>query len=263
MEGAIIGDIIGSVYEVNNPGTVDFDLFTASSHVSDDSVLTVAVADALMNDQSFFNRYRYWGRAFPDAGYGKFFKEWLFSDTDDQGKSFGNGAAMRVSPVAWLCQSLEEVLTVAKQSALPTHHHPEAIKGAQAIAAAIFMARQKRSKPEIKQYIETQFGYTLDKDIAWLRAHYQFDSTAPGSVPEAIFIFLVSNHYEETIRNAISIGGDTDTIACMAGGIAEAYYGPVPDPIRQEALRRVPVSMLAVLQQFQLRVFPTMFGKSM
>ncbi len=262
MEGAIIGDIIGSVYEVNNPGTVDFELFIASSHVSDDSVLTVAVADALMNNKSFFDSYRYWGRQYPEAGYGKFFKEWLFSDTNDTGKSFGNGAAMRVSPVGWLFDSLEEVLAVAEQSALPTHHHPEAIKGAQAIASAVFLARQKHTKSEIKRYIETRFGYMLDKDLAWLRAHYQFDSTAPGSVPEAIFIFLVSNHYEETIRNAISIGGDTDTIACMAGGIAEAYYGPVPDSIRQEAFSRMPVPMLTILEQFKVRVFPAMFGKS-
>jgi ADP-ribosylglycohydrolase len=251
MIGAIIGDIIGSVYEVNNTRTTDFELFRSDSHVSDDSVLTIAVADSLTSERSYFDSYRYWGRKFPDAGYGKFFKVWLHSDTNEQGQSFGNGAAMRVSPVAWYHNDLESVLSEAGKSAIPTHGHPDAIIGAKAIAASIFLARQKNPKNVIRRYITDTFNYNLDKSLDWLRVNNKFDSTAPGSVPEAIFVFLVSNSYEETIRNAVSIGGDTDTIACMSGGIAEAFYGSIPENIMKEGLKRIPKEFEEVIARFR------------
>lgn len=256
MLGAIIGDIIGSVYEVNNHRTTDFPLFTEASHVSDDSVLTLAVADSLLNKTSYFNSYRAWGRKFPDAGYGKFFKQWLHSDSEERGVSFGNGAAMRVSPVAYYCNTLEEVLTEARLSAEPTHGHQDAIQGAQAIAACIFLARTGSSREEIKQYVENTFGYALDKTLPWLREHNQFDSTAPGSVPEAITVFLLSDDYESTIRNAVSIGGDTDTIACMAGGIAEAFYQSIPDHMIREAVNRMPPEFKVILEKFMNTYIP-------
>jgi ADP-ribosylglycohydrolase len=154
MLGSIIGDIIGSVYEVNNHRSTEFELFRSDSHVSDDSVLTIAVADALLNEKAYFDCYRTWGRQFPNAGYGKFFKEWLHSDSNESGKSFGNGSAMRVSPVAWYCNSLEDVLKEAERSALPTHNHSDAIVGAKAIASCVFLTRTGSTKDQIGTYVE-------------------------------------------------------------------------------------------------------------
>jgi ADP-ribosylglycohydrolase len=260
MIGAIFGDIIGSIYEVNNLRTTKFELFTTDSHVSDDSVLTIAVADALLNDKKYFDCYRHWGRLFPNAGYGKFFKEWLYQESSDTGQSFGNGAAMRVSPVAWFHDTLKDVLAEAEKSAIPTHGHPDAIAGAKAIASSIFLARTGSSKDDIHNFVKSSFGYDLSKSLEWLQANNKFDSTAPGSVPEAITVFLKSSSYEETIRNAISIGGDTDTIACMSGGIAEAFYKEIPQSICEEGFKRLPVEFGAIVEQFKNRLNPLMFG---
>jgi ADP-ribosylglycohydrolase len=260
MIGAIIGDIIGSVYEVNNLRTTEFELFRSDSHISDDSVLTIAVADALLHGKEYFDCYRHWGRAFPNAGYGKFFKEWLHSESTEKGKSFGNGAAMRVSPVAWFYNTLGDVLAEAERSAIPTHSHRDAIAGACAIASSIFLARTGSSKDQIRSYVESTFNYDLTKSLEWLRAHNKFDSTAPGSVPEAITVFLSSSNYEQTIRNAISIGGDTDTIACMAGGIAEAFYKGIPLDIYEEGLKRMPTEFLIIVDEFKRRVNQQFFS---
>jgi ADP-ribosylglycohydrolase len=260
MIGAIFGDIIGSIYEVNNSRTTEFDLFKNNSHVSDDSVLTIAVADALLYNKEYFDCYRHWGRLFPNAGYGKFFKEWLYKESSETGKSFGNGAAMRVSPVAWFHNKLEDVLSEAERSALPTHGHPEAIKGAKAIASSVFLARTGSTKDQIHDYVKLTFNYDLSKSLDWLRANNKFDSTAPGSVPEAITVFLASSDYENTIRNAISIGGDTDTIACMSGAIAEAFYKKIPKSISEEGLKRLPIEFSVIVEEFKKRLNPLMFG---
>ncbi|GHN00592.1 hypothetical protein WSM22_20810 [Cytophagales bacterium WSM2-2] len=260
MLGAIIGDIVGSVYEVNNLRTTEFELFTPASRVSDDSVMTIAVADALLNSKSYTASFRMWGRKYPEAGYGKFFKEWLKKDDDEPLLSFGNGAAMRVSPVAWVHYSLVDVLREAEKSAIPSHGHPDGLAGAKAIASSVFLARKGTSKEEIKIYIETTFGYNLNRSLDWLRANNQFDSAAAKSVPEAITVFLNSSDYENTIRNAVSIGGDTDTIACMAGGIAEAFYGGVPVEIIKAAMSKIPGEFVSILNEFKMKFNPAMFG---
>ena len=260
MIGAIFGDIIGSIYEVNNLRTTEFPLFKSDSHVSDDSVLTIAVADVLLNDKEYFDCYRHWGRLFPNAGYGKFFKEWLYKESAETGKSFGNGAAMRVSPVAWFHNRLEDVLAEAEKSATPTHGHPDAIAGAKAIASSIFLARTGSTKDEIRDYVRSTFDYDLSRSLDWLRVNNKFDSTAAGSVPEAIAVFLASSSYEDTIRNAVSIGGDTDTIACMSGGIAEAFYKGIPNSIREEGLKKLPIEFLDIVEKFRKKLNPLMFG---
>ncbi len=233
MLGAIIGDIVGSPYEFESDKTKDFELFTEESHLTDDSMMTFAVgcacAKADLNDEEDFKSWvvyymRKIGRAFPSAGYGEHFYRWLRSDFMGAYNSFGNGAAMRVSPVAWVSESIEETEKLARWSAEVTHNHPEGVKGAQAVAAAVFLARTGKSKQEIKQYIENKYytlGFTLDE----IRPSYQFDVTCQGSVPQAIECFLESEDFFDALRNAVSLGGDGDTIAAIAGSIAEAYYG--------------------------------------
>lgn len=250
MWGSIIGDIAGSVYEHTDTKAKHVAFFEEGAHFSDDAVLTVAVADALLNTKSYAGTYRYWGRRYPDAGYGKFFKQWLWSE-EAAAQSFGNGAAMRVSPVAYWYDTLAEILAEAERSALITHGHPDAIIGAQAIAAAIFMARKHAGKAAIREYIQSAFGYNLHFSMQELVDTYTFDSTAPGSVPQAIFCFLESADYEDALTKAILIGGDTDTLACMAGGIAEAHYGGVPDALLQKAIKIVPGELVKVVDEFR------------
>lgn len=237
MLGAIIGDIIGSVYEFNNVKTIQFDLFTKQSTVTDDSIMTIGVSKWLMEDgkhskSGLINILQEFGREYPNpmGGYGVKFRQWLFSEHPQPYNSWGNGSAMRVSPVGLYANSLTEALDLAWTSAAITHNHPEGIKGAQAIAASVFLAKEGLSKPYIKQYIEQTFGYKLNIPINDICKHYFFDESCQGSVPQAITAFLAGNSFEEVIRLAISIGGDSDTISCMAGAIAACYY-TVPDDI--------------------------------
>ena len=241
MLGAIIGDIVGSVFEFESDKTKDFELFTTKNRLTDDSMMTIAVgcgcAKADLSDEDDFKSWiiyymRKIGRDFPSAGYGYHFFRWIKSDFMGAYNSFGNGSAMRVSPVAWAANSLEEVEKLAKWSAEVTHNHPEGVKGAQAVAAAIYLARIGKTKSEIKEYIEQNY-YVLDFTLDEIRPTYEFDVTCQGSVPQAIQCFLESTDFEDAVRNAISLGGDGDTQAAMAGAIAEAYYG-IPDDIKEK-----------------------------
>ena len=224
--GAIIGDIVGAFYESNNCKSTEIPLFPYGANFTDDTVMTVAVADWLLNGVPLKKTMTDWGNEYPNRGYGGMFYEWLFYSKDKEPyNSFGNGAGMRVSPCGYFASTLDEALELAKQSAEVTHNHPEGIKGAQSIASAIFLARQHKSKDEIREYIERTFEYNLHRTCNEIRPAYQFDVTCQGSCPEAIIAFLDSHDYESAIRLAISLGGDSDTIACMTGGIAAAYYG--------------------------------------
>lgn len=247
--GAVIGDIVGSRFEFFENKTTKFELFTEENNFTDDSVMTVAVADWLLNGNDLAKTMRKWGKVHP-YGYGSMFSEWLHSDAEPQPyNSFGNGSGMRVSPVGFCARSLEEVLDLAKQSAEVTHNHPEGIKGAQAIASAIYLARTGNSKESIRDYIEQTFGYDLRRDCDDIRPDYYFNETCQGSCPEAIVAFLDSWDYESAIRLAVSLGGDSDTIACMTGGIAAAFYG-VPDHIIIQAVKYLPNDMLEIIRKF-------------
>jgi len=233
MLGAILGDIIGSPYEFRDMKSKDFTLFTDESRVTDDTMMTIAVAKGLMEGKrepvatakAIQGAMQRIGRKHPDAGYGGNFYNWLFSDDPQPYNSYGNGSAMRVSPVAWCFDSLEEVEKFAKISAEITHDHPEGIKGAQSVAAAIYMARIGKSKEDIKSYITTQYGYDLERTVDEIRPGYAFDVSCQGSVPESIISFLESEDFVDAIRIAVSLGGDSDTQGAIAGSIAEGYYG--------------------------------------
>ena len=248
--GAIAGDIIGSVYERNRTNNRDFHLFSSSSKFTDDTVMTVANADWLLTGDSLLGIMQDYGNRYPHAGYGGMFRSWLREDEPKPYNSFGNGSAMRVSPIGWAFDSLEEALDAAKQSAEVTHNHPEGIKGAQAVAACVFMARTGKSKQEIKEYVESTFGYNLCRTCDEIRPNYHFDVTCQGSVPESIIAFLESTDFESAVRLAVSLGGDADTMGAITGGIAEAYYGGVPKHIRKEVLKRLPNEFIGVMQNF-------------
>ena len=252
MLGAITGDIIGSIYEANNIKTKKFDLFTDKNRFTGDTVMTFAVAEALMNgggDENFIRFMKRYGLLYPRAGYGGTFVRWLASDTTEPYNSWGNGSAMRVSSCGWIANldiPIEEGLKLtedlAKKSAEVTHNHPEGIKGAQATAASIFFMRHGKSKNAIKEYkdklkdyIKDRFEYDLDFTIDEIRPIYRFDVSCQGSVPPAIVSFLESENFEDAIRNAISIGGDSDTIGAITGSIAEAAYG-IPEDIKEKAM---------------------------
>ena len=256
--GAVIGDIIGSTHEFLQTKSTDFDFYTDNNHYTDDSVMTIAVADWLISTPKPVSNdtlpaiMRKWGKRYPWAGYGGMFKRWLVSPYEADQRpynSFGNGAGMRVSACGYFAQSLDEALHLAKLSAEVSHNHPEGIKGAQAIASAIFLARQQMHKDKIRTYIEQTFGYDLSLTCDDIRPDYEFDVTCQGSCPEAIIAFLESNDFEDAIRLAISLGGDSDTIGAMTGGIAAAYYG-IPDKIASKALEYLPEDMIEVLNKF-------------
>ncbi len=236
MIGAIAGDIIGSVYEWDNIKTKQFDLFSPNCFFTDDSVLTIALADAILNDLDYAAVMKSYYQKYPDAGYGGMFHRWAQSEESQPYNSWGNGAAMRISPVGFAFDTLEEVLAKAQQYTEVTHNHPEGIKGAQAVAASIFLARTGKSKAEIREYVTTTFGYDLSMSLDEIRPTYLFNESCQQTVPQAIIAFLESNDFEDAIRNAISLGGDSDTLACIAGGLAEAFYGGVPDSILQKAM---------------------------
>lgn len=226
MIGAILGDIVGSVYEFSNIKTKDFPLFSQSSSYTDDSIMTIAVADWLLHGGDLAKVMQCYGKKYPCpmGGYGGSFARWLNEDYPKPYNSWGNGSAMRVSPVGWFFNSLEETLAVAQETAIITHNHPEGIKGAQATAAAIFLSRNEKSKEYIREFIETTFDYDLHRTCDEIRPAYRFNESCQGTVPEAIIAFWESNSFEDAIRLAISLGGDSDTLACIAGGIAESFY---------------------------------------
>lgn len=254
MLGAIAGDIIGSIYEFNNIKTKKFPLFKEINSFTDDTVLSVAVAETILNNGDYCNNIKQYYRRYRDInyGYGIRFTDWGESENNEPYNSWGNGSAMRVSPVGFAFNDLETVLTEAKKSAEVTHNHPEGIKGAQATAAAIFLARTGKSKEEIKSYIEETFGYNLNRTISEIRPNYRFDVSCQGSVPEAIISFLDSTDFEDAVRNAISIGGDSDTISCICGGISQAFYG-LPKPIAETAFGYLDEDLRKVVLEFNTR----------
>lgn len=284
MLGAITGDTVGSVYEFHNTKDYNFPLFSERSNYTDDSIMSFAVARWLLDDpelsyeklEEVMVRF---GEQFPCpmGGYGGGFRLWLFrpkvlqvpaeeyvsplyeSQTDRHPyKSYGNGSAMRVSAVGWFFDTLEETERVAEISAAITHNHPEGIKGAQATAAAIFLARTGKSKEYIRDYIEAQFDYDLHRSWDYWHMNYRWESSCQGTVPQALICFLESKDFEDAIRKAVSLGGDSDTLACITGGIAEAFYGGVPSEIADEILEKLPQDFMAILEELKER---TVYGK--
>ncbi len=250
MLGAIAGDIIGSVFEASPIKTTDFELFSEWSRFTDDTVLTVATAQALLTGMDYAEAYRTFGRRYPRAGYGGAFLKWLMADDAPPYNSWGNGSAMRVSPVGFAGETMAAVLREAAKSAAVTHNHPEGIKGAQAVAAAVFMGRRGNSKEEIRRFITDQFAYDLKPGIAGIRPGYYFDVSCQGSVPQALIAFLESEDVEDAIRLAISLGGDSDTQGCIAGAIAYAYYGKMSAEMEHEVRRRLPRDFMLILDNF-------------
>lgn len=253
MIGSIAGDIVGSVFERNSIKTIDFPLFIPTSRYTDDTVLSVAVAQAIIKDMPYGETIKDFAQRYPHAGYGYSFYAWAHSEDDRPYNSWGNGSAMRVSPVGFAFSDLEKVLLEARRSAEVTHNHGEGIKGAQATALSVFLARNGEDKQTIKEEIENRFGYDLNRSLEEIRPSYRFDVSCHGSVPESIIAFLESVSVEDAIRKAISLGGDSDTMACIAGGIAEAYFREIPDPIVSEVQKRLPAEFLTIIDAFRRR----------
>ena len=260
MYGAILGDIIGSPFEFDRGDkTKDFKLFSRKSHFTDDSVMTLAVCEALLKvgqdatvkeiEDAVITSMQSWGRRYPHEGYGGYFRCWLTARHPEPYNSFGNGSAMRVSAAGWLYDSLEKTRVVAKATANVTHNHPEGIKGAESTASAIFMARNGSSKEEIKKYIENEFHYDLNRTLDEIRPSFHMHETCQKTVPEAIIAFLEAKDFEDAIRNAVSLGGDTDTLGAITGSIAEAYFG-IPEALRSECRNRINKDMRDVVDTF-------------
>ena len=263
MIGAILGDMIGAPYEFDRGNkTKDFPLFSRKSHFTDDSVMTVAVAEALISSYgksddeikaALVESMQKWGHRYPNAGYGGMFRYWLTTKDPQPYGSYGNGSAMRVASAGWLYDDIETTRHIAKLTAEVTHNHPEGIKGAEATASAIFLARNGSSKDGIREYIVKEFGYDLSRTCDEIRPTYHHVESCQETVPEAITAFLEGNDFEDVIRNAVSLGGDCDTLTCIAGGIAEAFYG-VPDEISTEGYKRLSTDMREVLGRFYARI---------
>lgn len=260
MYGAILGDIIGSPFEFDRGDkTKDFKLFSRRSHFTDDSVMTLAVCEALLKvgqdatvkeiEDTVISSMQSWGRRYPHEGYGGYFRRWLTARHPEPYNSFGNGSALRVSAAGWLYDSLEKTRVVAKATANVTHNHPEGIKGAEATASAIFMARNGSSKEEIKKYIENEFHYDLNRTLDEIRPSFHMDETCQKTVPEAIIAFLEARNFEDAIRNAVSLGGDTDTLGAITGSIAEAYFG-ISETLISECRNRINKDMRDVVDAF-------------
>ena len=261
MYGAILGDIIGSPFEFDRGDkTKNFDLFSKGCDFTDDSVMTIAVGEALLAvgteatvkeiEEAVITNMQDWGKRYPYAGYGGRFRHWLKEKSPKPYGSYGNGSAMRVSAAGWLYDSLERTREVARATANVTHNHPEGIKGAEATASAIYMARNEASKEEIKEYIEGEFHYNLDRTLDEIRPEYHMDETCQRTVPEAIIAFLESKNFEDAVRNAVSLGGDTDTLGAITGSIAEAFYG-IPAELLAECRSRIEEGlMLDILDEF-------------
>jgi len=236
MLGAIVGDIIGSPFEFHNIKSIDFELFAAGAQCTDDSVLTVATAHALASGQPFGLAYQDYYHRFPNAGYGGQFAAWAKARHLEPYNSWGNGSAMRVSPVGWAFDSLDAVLAEAERSAAVTHNHPDGIAGARAAAGCVFLARTENNRDRIRQFVSDQCGYPLTRTLDEIRPTYTFEVSCKGSVPVAIQAFLESTDFESTIRLAVSVGGDSDTIAAIAGAFAHAFYGPIPKRLLEPVL---------------------------
>ena len=257
MLGAIIGDVVGSVYEWHNKKSKDFEFFKYKCSPTDDSIMTLAVASAIMDSENYreslpknaVKRMQELGRLYPFAGYGGHFSMWLESNNPKPYNSWGNGSAMRVSPCGFAAKSMEEVKKLSYDVTAVTHNHPEGIKGAEATAAAIYLAKSGSSIQKIKDYIKKNY-YDIDFTLDEIRPSYSFDVSCQGTVPQALEAFFESNSFEDAIRNAISLGGDSDTLAAITGGVAQAYYG-IPDDIRNQALRFLDDRQKAILFEFE------------
>lgn len=257
MLGAIIGDIVGSRFEWNNHRNKEFDLFTTECFPTDDSIMTLSVAKAILESKEDFsdlsekteNFMQKIGRNYPDCGYGGNFFNWIFSDNPKPYNSYGNGAAMRVSAVGFVANSLEEAKSLSRKVTEITHNHPEGIKGAEATAVAIYLVKIGKDISEIRDFITKNY-YTLDFTLDEIRDTYEFNETSQNTVPQALQAFFESTNFEDAIRNAISIGGDSDTLAAICGGIAEAYYG-IPDNIRKQAINFLDEDLLKILIEFE------------
>jgi ADP-ribosylglycohydrolase len=253
MLGAIVGDVVGSVYEWQNHRSKEFPLFQKSSTFTDDSVLSVALADTILSGAEYGAVMRHYGRRYPAAGYGGMFRRWLVDPAMGPYNSFGNGAAMRISPAGWAYEALEETLERASAFTAVTHNHPEGIKGAQAIAGAVWLARNGSSKEAIRAWVEAHAGYDFSRTCDEIRPEYVFNETCQQTVPEALTAFFESTNFEDAIRLAVSLGGDSDTLACITGSVAEAFYGGVPPEIESETLSRLDAHLRQVVELFRSR----------
>jgi ADP-ribosylglycohydrolase len=251
MLGAIAGDIIGSVHEFAGTKSTDFDLFVPDSRFTDDTVLAVAVADCLLNGVDYVDAFHQYFANYPNAGYGLRFFDWAASGLREPYNSFGNGSAMRVPAVGYAFDTLDDVLAESGRSAAVTHNHPEGIRGAQATAAAVFMARRGDTKQRIRDSLQAMFGYRLSDRLDDLRPTYRFDESCQGTVPAALIAFFESGDYEDAIRKAISLGGDADTLACITGAVAEAHYGGVPSHIAVPAMAMLDDSLRHIVVRFR------------
>jgi ADP-ribosylglycohydrolase len=252
MMGAIAGDIIGSVHEGTGTKTKRFPLFGPYHRFTDDTVLTIAVAESILRESDLVNALHEYFHRYPGAGYGGLFIDWALRRCREPYGSWGNGSAMRVSPVGFAYDGLDDVMHHAERTAAVTHNHPEGIRGAQATAVAIYLARTGSDKSTIRQHLVDVFGYDLSTSLNAIREHYEFDVSCQGSVPQSILAFLEAVDFEDAIRNAISLGGDADTMACIAGGIAEAYWG-VPEEIERRALNYLDGRLRQVVDEFKRR----------
>jgi ADP-ribosylglycohydrolase len=250
MIGAIAGDMVGSVYEFNNIKTTEFPLFSPGCRFTDDTVLTVALADAILNSADYTEKLKEYYRSYPKAGFGGSFRIWAESADNNPYNSWGNGAAMRISPVGFAYESLAETLQMAEKFTAVTHNHPEGIKGACATAAVIYLARTGSGKEKIRSYIEGTFGYDLHRSVDSIRPDYHYEISCQKTVPEAIIAFLDSTDFENALRLAVSLGGDSDTLACITGGMAQAFYGMVPLDIEKEVFARLDAPLAEVTHQF-------------
>lgn len=257
LMGAILGDIAGSIYEFDSHKSTDINLQDKRMDYTDDTIMTIAVADWILNDKlhtekGLVERMQQWGRRYPHpmGAYGNMFAQWLRTDNPKPYNSWGNGSAMRVSAVGFAFDTLEETMNVAKSCAEVTHNHPEGIKGAQATAAAIFMARTGCTKKEIRRFITDTFGYNLDRSCDDIRPTYGFDGSCQGTVPESIIAFLDSKDYEDALRVCISLGGDADTMGAITGAIAGAYYNKMPSALYEFGMEKLPQDMQNVVGQF-------------